>query len=126
MDKNQLDKEIKHLKDEFPKLSELTDDALFSLLCLKYFYYPDSFSYTNYKECYVDGKSDGGIDLVVINDVDSYSTTLSLVQCKYVSDITNSQDIRDIFTKIEQTYQNFTNNKTSKYNPRLIKSFCIF
>jgi hypothetical protein len=119
MDKNQLDKEIKHLKDEFPKLSELTDDALFSLLCLKYFYYPDSFSYTNYKECYVDGKSDGGIDLVVINDVDSYSTTLSLVQCKYVSDITNSQDIRDIFTKIEQTYQNFTNNKTSKYNPRL-------
>lgn len=119
MDKYQLDKEIKQLKEEFSKFSDLPNETLFSLLCLKYFYSPESFSYTNYKECYVDGKSDGGIDLVVVNDVDNYSTTLSLIQCKYVSEISNKQDIRDVFTKIEQTYQNFINNKTSKYNQRL-------
>jgi hypothetical protein len=119
MDKNQLDKEIKLLKEEFPKLADLSEETLFSILCLKYFYYPENFSFTNYKECYVDGKSDGGIDLVVVNDVDSYSTTLSLIQCKFISALPNSQDIRDIFTKIEQTYQNFLENKTAKYNPRL-------
>ncbi|WP_346863942.1 AIPR family protein [uncultured Draconibacterium sp.] len=119
MNKNDLEKEIIYLKEDFPKLNNLKEEDLFSLICLKYFYHPDDFTYTHYKECFVDGKNDGGIDLVVINDLDSYSATLSLIQSKYVSAISNKQDIKDIFTKIHQTYEDFNNNKTSKYNPRL-------
>jgi len=119
MDKNILLKEINSLKEDFPKLNTLKEEDLFSLVCLKYYYQPEDFSYFHYKESFVDGKSDGGIDLVVINDVDSYSTTLSLIQCKWINNLDNIQDIKDIFTKIEQTYNDFLANKTTKYNPRL-------
>ncbi|WP_412463842.1 AIPR family protein [Flavobacterium mekongense] len=119
MENNNLQKEYKLLIEEFSRFKDLPEDTLFSILCLKYFYYSESFSYTDFKECFVDGKSDGGVDLIVVNDIDSYSTTLSLIQCKNITTLSNSQDIRDIFTKIEQTYNNFVNNKTAKYNPRL-------
>lgn len=119
MEKQYLEKEIKHLLDDFPKFKNLKEEDLFSLVCLKYFYCQDNFTYTHYKDTYVDGKNDGGIDLVVVNDLDSYSTTLSLIQCKYVSNISNKQDVIDIFTKIQQTYDDFNRNKTSNYNRRL-------
>jgi len=119
MNKTELDNEISFLKKDFPKLNSLKEEDLFSLVCLKYFYYPADFTYTHYKECFVDGKNDGGIDLVVVNDLDSYSSTLSLIQSKFVSSISNKQDIVDIFTKILHTYEDFINNKTTKYNPRL-------
>jgi len=119
MTKKELNNEIKYLKDDFPKFKSLKDEELFSLVCLKYFYYPDNFTYTSYKESFVDGKNDGGIDLVVVDELDSYSTTLSLIQSKYFTSINNKQEIVDIFTKIQQTYENFINNKTANYNSRL-------
>lgn len=119
MDKSSLQKEISVIKEDFPKLKSLKEEDLFSLVCLKYFYQPEYFTYTHYRECFVDGKSDGGIDMVVVNDMDNYSSSLSLIQCKFISAIANIQDIVDIFTKIEQTYNDFLINRTSKYNPRL-------
>ena len=119
MDKSSLQKEINIILEDFPKLKNLKEEDLFSLVCLKYFYQPEYFTYTHYKECFVDGKSDGGIDMVVVSDMDNYSSSLSLIQCKFISGISNIQDIVDIFTKIEQTYNDFLNNKTSKYNQRL-------
>jgi len=119
MTKDLLDKEIDSLKRDFPKMNDHRVEDAFSMLCLKYFYYPDHFSYSRFSDCFVDGKSDGGIDLVVVSDFDSYSQTLSLIQCKYHNDIQNSQDIIDVFTKIDQTYDNFINNKTSNYNSKL-------
>ena len=119
MTKKDLENEIKYLKDDLPKFKTLKDEDLFSLVCLKYFYYPDNFTYTSYKDSFVDGKNDGGIDLVVVDELDSYSTTLSLIQSKFVSSINNKQEIIDIFTKIQQTYENFINNKTARYNARL-------
>lgn len=119
MFKTLLEREFNILKDDFPKFKNFNDEIIFSILNLKYFYEPEYFSYTHFNESFVDGKSDGGIDLVVIKDYDSYSYTLSLVQCKYINEVHNSQDIIDLFTKIEQTYNDFINNKTAKYNPKL-------
>lgn len=123
MPKKNLQLEFDHIKNEYSRFKSFKDEDLFSLVCLKYFYYSNNFSFTSYKDCFVDGKNDGGIDLIVINDNDSYSTTLSLIQCKYYSSLNNKQDIVDIFTKIEQTYSNFLNNKTTQYNSRLKRVF---
>ena len=123
MSKINLQEYLAEIKCDYPKLKSLSDEDLFSALCLKYFYYPKDFSFTSFKDCYVDGKNDGGIDLIIISDTDTYSTTLSLVQCKYLENLNNKQDIVDVFTKIEQTYSNFLNNKTTQYNQRLKKIF---
>lgn len=119
MSKQELEKELNFLINDFPKFKGLPQETLFSLLCLNFFFYPDNFTYTHFKDCFVDGKNDGGIDLVVVNDVDNYSSTLSLVQCKYIENINNKQDIVDVFTKIQQTYSDFIADKTAKYNSKL-------
>ena len=119
MNKKILEREIKYLRDDFPKFKTLKEEDIFSLICLKYFYYQDGFTYTHYRDTFVDGKDDGGIDLVVVNELDSYSTTLSLIQCKFIGSLSNKQDVIDIFTKIQQTYDDFNQNKTSGYNRRL-------
>jgi hypothetical protein len=123
MDKSQLLREIGILKQDFPRLKALSEEYLFSLVCLKYYFRNGEFAYSDYKDCFVDGKNDGGIDLVEVNDVDHYSSTLSLIQGKFIETLANKQDIIDIFNKMIQTYRDFNIGKTARYNTKLKKIF---
>jgi len=76
---------------------------------------------TEFKDCFVDGKNDGGVDLITTNGRDGQNQ-LVLIQSKYVENIGN-QEIIDVFTKMEQTVNNFLEHRTGGYNARLRRVF---
>ena len=120
---NIIEKEIQDLKDSLPRLPDLNNEYLFSLVCLKYFYNNGRLDYADYKDSFVDGKNDGGIDLITINEDISGQTSLILIQSKCISSLNNKQDVVDIFTKMDQTVRNFQEYRTAKYNKRLKRIF---
>jgi len=115
--------EIDEIRKDIPKIKDLNEEYLFSLVCYKYFYNNGYLSYKDYKEIFVDGKNDGGIDLIFVNDIDELQTLLVIAQSKCTCSISSKQEIIDIFTKIDQTINNFKLNRTSSYNDRLRRIF---
>lgn len=114
--------EIAAIRTTIPKIKELSDEFLFSLICYKYFYNDGRLDYKDYADCYVDGRNDGGIDIITLGE-DDHQDKIILVQSKYVTEISNKQDIVDIFTKMEQTCKDFINYRYAQYNPRLKRIF---
>ena len=113
-----IKQEIENLRQEVPKIADLNDDYLFSLVCYKYFFNDGRYTSSDHKECFVDGKNDGGIDLVSIYEVNDQSSLL-LIQGKNISKLSNSQDVIDMLTKMSQTIADFYEARTAKYNQRL-------
>jgi len=62
-------REIDEIRKDIRKISDLSEEYLFSLVCFKYFYNDGYLSYKDYREIFVDGKNDGGIDLLFVNDI---------------------------------------------------------
>lgn len=114
--------EINNLKFDYPKLSLLKDEFVFSLVCQKYFYNDGNFYFSDYKESFTDGREDGGIDLITV-DQKNGQDYLVLIQSKFIGELANSQDVIDIFTKMDQTIQNFKNARTAGYNKKLKKIY---
>jgi hypothetical protein len=115
-------KEIEEIRKSVPKLAQKSDEDLFSLLCYKFFYNDARLDYKDYSDCFVDGKLDGGIDLITIQE-DESQDKLVFVQSKFISSLSNKQDIIDVFTKMDQTIKNFQDYRTSQYNARLKRIF---
>jgi hypothetical protein len=118
-----IESEIVALKTEIPRILKYRDEYCFSFVCYKYFYNDGHFDFSNLKEIFVDGRSDGGIDLVTIDDISDNEKSLVLIQSKDSTCIKTQQEIIDIFTKMAQTYENFQKNITCKYNDRLRRIF---
>ena len=119
---DQISKEISLLTTDIPKLKDFGADYLFSAVCVKYFFNEGHYSLKDFKSTFVDGKNDGGIDLILV-DEDEDKPKLIFVQGKYISELANKQDIVDIFTKMDQTIRDLKSNKFSAYNDKLKKVF---
>ena len=116
--KKTITNEISQLRFEIPKINHLSDEYLISLVCYKYFYNNGELAFKDYRDCFVDGKNDGGIDLITVGE-EERQDRLILIQSKMVNEISNKQDVIDIFTKIDQTVRDFSEYRTAKYNKRL-------
>lgn len=112
-------KQIKDLKDDVPRLRELSDEYVFSLVCYKYFYNNGEFSYGDYRESFVDGRDDGGMDVVTIVEDPYDQVSLVCIQGKYIENLANTQDIIDMITKMHLTLIKFQSHQESGYNKRL-------
>lgn len=118
-----ISREIDTIKKDIPKLANIQEEYLFSLMCFKYFYNNGYLDIKDYKSCFVDGKNDGGVDLITVNEADFTQTNLVLMQSKFISQLSNKQEIIDIFTKMDQTIKNFEENRISIYNSKLKRIF---
>lgn len=118
-----IDKEIQSVKEDLPKLGDLSDEYLFSLVCYKYIFNKGHLDYVDYKDCFTDGKSDGGIDLITIDDSEENSIKLVMIQSKYISSLQNKQDVIDTLRKMDQTFSDFKDYRTSQYNKTLRRVF---
>lgn len=96
----------------------LSDELLFGTVCYKYFYNDGRFDITDFKNSHTDGANDGGVDLIAVNEGDIYKS-LVLIQSKNVKDFNSKDEIKDIFTKMAQTIQDFRTGKIGSYNKNL-------
>ena len=117
-----IDSEIQIFKTELPKINVQSPDYLFTLVCAKYFFHEGHYSFKDYKTSFVDGKNDGGIDLIEVDDSEP-EPVLIFCQGKNHQFLANKQDVVDVFTKIHQTITNFKSGKTANYNSTLRRVF---
>ena len=115
--------EAEKLKRDVPKLSNVRDEHLFSLVCYKYFYNNGELSHADFVNIFVDGKDDGGLDLVNVIDDNNDQLSLLLIQSKDVETLANYNDIIDALRKMHTTLIDFQNGKTSGYSKRLKQKF---
>lgn len=113
-------REIELLRKDVPKLNDLPDESLFSLVCQKYFYNDGHFDFRDYKSTFTDGPGDGGIDFVTAVESDDGNTILVLAQSKYVGKSPEKKEIINIFKEIDSTFRVFAEGgATGKYNDKL-------
>lgn len=97
---------IENFKNKYPAFSYLKDYEVFSLLCIKYFFFSDagtSFDQDLVLEYLTDGANDGGID-AIFNDPTSEGNDVIIVQSKYYehSEL-SAQDVAGELYKINET-----------------------
>lgn len=110
---NNLEK-IKILTKAFDFTGNTTDEYLFTINCVDYFYYNGNIGKSDIIDGFTDGAYDGGIDFIYVED----ENNIKLIQGKSSTDL-KYNDIRDLFNKMRETVINFKNNQTSHYNKNL-------
>lgn len=117
---------INNLKNNFSAFSELKDYHIFSLLCIKYFFFSDAgmpFDQDIVLEYLTDGPNDGGID-AIFNDSTSEGNDVIIVQSKYYehSEL-SAQDIAGELYKINETIKLLQSNKVSGFIEKNTKTY---
>lgn len=115
-------KAINEIRSQVPETNSLSDDLLFGAVAYKYFFNEGKFNKSDFKNSYVDGINDGGIDLIAVEEND-LEKSLVLIQSKNIQGINSKDEIKDIFTKMSQTVSDFKNEKVGGYNDRLRRIF---
>ena len=117
-----ISKAIKEITDNLPEVKSLSEDLLFGIVSYKYFFNEGRYDKSDYKNSFVDGANDGGIDLIAVeeNDLDK---NLVLIQSKNIQGVNSKDEIKDIFTKMAQTVSDFKNERIGAYNDRLRRIF---
>lgn len=117
-----ISKTIKEITNNLPEVKSLSEDLMFGIVSYKYFYNDGKFDKSDFKNSFVDGTNDGGIDLIAVeeNDLDK---NLVLIQSKNVQSVNSKDEIKDIFIKMAQTVSDFKNEKIGGYNDRLRRIF---
>ena len=124
-DPNFIKERIQTLKSEVPAYRQLQDYHVFTILCLKYFFFSDGamFDPDAALEFLTDGANDGGID-AIFNDPNSEGNDMVIVQSKYYeSTPLTSQDVAGELYKITQTIKSIDNFKVSNLNEAVVSAY---
>jgi hypothetical protein len=114
-----IEREIDSVKRDIPSIKDLKSEYIFSLVCYKYFFNNGELSYRDYTNIFVDGKSDGGIDLALVIEDSNDEPSLVLIQSKDIDSLANTDDVIAMLVKMDQTHRNFLDNRTAEYSRRL-------
>ena len=106
-------KKIKDLCKNMRFTGNTTDEYMFTLNCVDYFFFSKNIGEVDIRDGFTDGAGDGGIDFIYDDGEKMY-----LIQGKSQSDLTYN-DIRDLFMKILETVNNFKSGDTDDYNTNL-------
>ena len=124
-DHNFIKERIQTLKSEVSAYRQLQDYHVFTILCLKYFFFSDGamFDPDAALEFLTDGANDGGID-AIFNDPNSEGNDMVIVQSKYYeSTPLTSQDVAGELYKITQTIKSIDNFKVSNLNEAVVSAY---
>lgn len=111
-----MDENLKKVKDLCKNMKftgNQTDEYMFNLNCVDYFFFSKNIGEVDIKDGFTDGSGDGGIDFIYDDGEKMY-----LIQGKSSSDL-KYNDIRDLFMKILETVNNFKTGDTDDYNSNL-------
>ena len=91
-----------------------TDEYLFTISCVDYFFFGGNIGKVDIIDGFTDGSNDGGIDFIYTDS----DNVIHLIQGKSQSDL-NYNDIHDLFYKMRTTIIDFKKNETDQYNKRV-------
>ncbi len=94
-----------------------SDEYLFTANCVDYYFFNKNMGQTDFIDGITDGANDGGIDFIWSDGVKLY-----LIQGKSSSKISYN-DIREIFDKMLETYNNLMSNNYFNYSDRVKNIF---
>ena len=112
---------IDAMKSAYRLLSQMKDYEVFTLLCIKYFYYSDGtpFDPELVNEYITDGTNDGGID-AIFNDPTSDTNDVIIVQSKnYEKTKLTAENIAGEANKISETIKKLDSFKASGLNEKV-------
>lgn len=117
---------IETMKEKYPTFGKYQNYHIFTLLCIKYFFYSESgtsFDQDVIEEFLTDGANDGGID-AIFNDPTSEGNDLIIVQSKfYENTILGTDNVAGELYKINETLKKLQSNKISEFNDKLVTAY---
>lgn len=117
---------IQNIKDKYPTFKNYNDYEIFTLLCMKYYFYSETsepFDQDVVIDYLTDGSNDGGID-AIFNDPSSEKNDMVIVQSKYYTKSTLTADnVAGELYKINETIKNLKMNKVAQYNDKLVTAY---
>ena len=115
---------IRAMKADYPSLRDKSDEYVFSALCVKAHLYKNP-AYVlddrDFNEIIVDGKSDGGVD-ILLTDPNSDNSDLVIAQSKYYSRIT-SEEVVNAMAKMAIFYKEMSQGRYNQVNERVQRRF---
>ena len=119
---------IETMKEKYPTFRKYQNYHIFTLLCIKYFFYSESgiaFDQDVIEEFLTDGANDGGID-AIFNDPTSEGNDLIIVQSKfYENTALGTDNVAGELYKINETLKKLQSNKISEFNDKFYIRFLI-
>lgn len=126
MEQNFFDYHIERIKEHYPVYRDYQDYHIFTILCIKYFFFCDSgvaFDQDLVKEYLTDGKNDGGID-AIFNDPTSENNDVIIVQSKFYKNTALASDnVAGELYKINESLKKLQSNKISEFNDKLVSAY---
>ena len=122
--KEYFDLHFASLKAKYPSFIEQSDYNLFTLLCMKYFFFSDvAFDQDLALTYMTDGPNDGGID-AIFNDPTSEGNDVIIVQSKhYIQTPLSSDQVFGELYKISETIKDLKKNKVAGYNESVVTAY---
>ena len=120
-EQNYIKERIATLKSEISAYRAMQDYHIFTIVCLKYFFFSDGVTLDPdlAVDFLTDGANDGGTD-AIFNDPNSEGNDMIIVQSKYYESAPlTGQDIVGELYKITETIKLIDNFKVSNLNARL-------
>lgn len=122
---NYIKERIATLKSEIPAYRAMQDYHVFTIMCLKYFFFSDgaAFDPDVAVEYLTDGANDGGID-AIFNDPNSEGNDMIIVQSKYYeSTPLTGQDVAGELYKITETIKAIDNFRVADLNEKVVSAY---
>lgn len=125
-DKDYFEPQMNDLRSKYTIFKDYSDYHLFTVMCLKYFFFNDDnspFDPERVNDYITDGAKDGGLD-AIFNDCRSEGNDLIIAQSKYYKKkkLTPS-DIRTEWRKISDTLTNLKNDRLKDLSSYTVTAF---
>lgn len=124
-EKNYIKGRIATLKSEVFAYRAMQDYHIFTLMCIKYFFFSDGMGLDSDLAIsfLTDGANDGGID-AIFNDPNSEGNDMIIVQSKYYESTSlTGQDVAGELYKITETIKSIDNFEVSNLNAKVVSAY---
>ena len=126
MDKDYFSFQINRMKVNYPLYKNYQDYHVFTLLCMKYFYFAEDGTAFDYEQALLyltDGANDGGID-AIFNDPSSENNDIVIVQSKfYQNSKLTADNVAGELYKINETLKKLKANKVQDFREELVTAY---
>lgn len=117
---------IAALREKYPSLKDKSDAYIFSALFVEYFFCKNAdhqYSEQFINNCIMDGKNDGGIDILLRDPNSEEAEDLIVGQGKYKKNSISKDEIYEAIVKMYRAIKDLEDSKYKGFNPKVKSRF---